>query len=132
MPATALIYLDASAFVKLVVPEPETPSLSAALDGDVRVVASEILEVEVLRASHRAGADPRGARTQLAAVRLMPLTEEIRALAGELDPPSIRSLDAIHVASALSLCERLKGLFTYDERMSRAARDAGLDVYAPR
>jgi uncharacterized protein len=132
LPATELIYLDASAFVKLVVPEPETPSLSAALGGAVRVVASEIIEVEVLRASRRAGADTRGARAQLAAVRLMPLTDEIRALAGELDPPSIRSLDAIHVASALSLRERLKGLFTYDERMSRAARDAGLDVYAPR
>jgi predicted nucleic acid-binding protein len=132
LPVTELIYLDASAFVKLVVPEPETPSLSAALNSVVRLVASEILEVEVLRASRRAGADTRGARAQLAAVRLMPLTDEIRALAGELDPPSIRSLDAIHVASALSLRERLKGLFTYDERMSRAARDAGLDVYAPR
>jgi predicted nucleic acid-binding protein len=127
-----LVYLDASAFVKLVVPEPETQSLSAALAGAVRVVASEILEVEVLRASRRAGADTRDARAQLAAVRLMPLTEEIRALAGELDPPSIRSLDAIHVASALSLSERLKGLFTYDERMFSAARDAGLDVYTPR
>lgn len=132
MPATELVYLDASAFVKLVVPEPETPSLSAALDGVVRVVASEILEVEVLRASHRVGGDTRAARAQLSAVRLMPLTAEIRTLAGELDPPSVRSLDAIHVASALSLRERLKGLFTYDERMSGAARDAGLDVYAPR
>ncbi len=132
MPATQLVYLDASAFVKLVVPEPETPSLSAALDGVVRLVASEILEVEVLRASRRVGGDTSAARAQLAAVRLMPLTDEIRALAGELDPPSIRSLDAIHVASALSLRERLKGLFTYDERMSSAARDAGLDVYAPR
>ncbi len=132
MPATELIYLDASAFVKLVVPEPETPSLSAALNGVVRVVASEILEVEVLRASRRAGADTHDAQAQLAAVRLLPLTDEIRALAGELDPPSIRSLDAIHVASALSLRERLKGLFTYDERMSSAARDAGLNVYAPR
>ncbi len=132
MPATELIYLDASAFVKLVVPEPETPSLSAALNGVVRVVASEILEVEVLRASRRAGAGTHDAQAQLAAVRLLPLTDEIRALAGELDPPSIRSLDAIHVASALSLRERLKGLFTYDERMSSAARDAGLNVYAPR
>ena len=132
MPATELVYLDASAFVKLVVPEPETQSLTASLAGVVRVVASEILEVEVLRASRHAGGDMRGTRAQLAAVRLMPLTEEIRALAGELDPPSIRSLDAIHIASALSLRERLKGLFTYDERMSSAAREAGLDVYAPR
>jgi predicted nucleic acid-binding protein len=132
LPATELVYLDASAFVKLVVPEPETPRLMAALDGAVRVVASEILEVEVLRASRRVGGDTHAARAQLAAVRLLPLTDEIRSLAGELEPPSIRSLDAIHVASALSLRERLNGIFTYDERMSRAARDAGLEVYAPR
>jgi predicted nucleic acid-binding protein len=127
-----LVYLDASAFVKLVVPEPETPSLGEALEGVARVIASEILEIEVMRASRRVGGDTRAARAQLAAVRLMPLTDEIRKLAGELDPPSIRSLDAIHVASALSLRERLKGLFTYDERMASAAHDAGLDVYAPR
>ncbi len=132
MPAAKLAYLDASAFVKLVVPEPETQSLSAALEGVARVVASEILEVEVLRASRRVGGDTRAARAQLAAVRLMPLTDEIRKLAGELEPPSIRSLDAIHVASALNLRERLNGIFTYDERMAAAAHDAGLDVYAPR
>jgi hypothetical protein len=132
LPATELVYLDASAFVKLVVAEPETASLSAALEGVARIVASEILEVEVLRASRRAGCDLRAARAQLEAVRLMPLTEEIRSLAGGLDPPSIRSLDAIHIASVLSLHERLEGLFTYDERMADTVRDAGLDVYAPR
>lgn len=132
MPATELVYLDASAFVKLVVSEPETPSLNAALRGVVRVVASEILEVEVLRASRRAGGDTAEMRAQLGAVRLLPLTGDIRSLAAELDPPSVRSLDAIHIATALSLRGRLTGLFTYDQRMSSAAHDAGLDVYAPR
>ncbi len=131
MPAVELAYLDASAFVKLVVAERETQSLKAALQGVVRVVASEILEVEVLRASRRAGGDATSVRAQLAAVRLLPLTGEIRTLAGELDPPSVRSLDAIHIATALSLRERLMGLFTYDQRMHSAARDAGLEVYAP-
>jgi predicted nucleic acid-binding protein len=132
VPTAELVYLDASAFVKLVVPEPETPSLRAALQGVVRVVASEILEVEALRASRRAGGDTTAVRAQLAAVRLMPLTGDIRTLAGALNPPSVRSLDAIHLATALSLHERLAGLFTYDQRMSSAASDAGLDVYAPR
>lgn len=132
MPAAELVYLDASAFVKLVVAEPETPGLSAALQGVVRVVASEILEVEVLRASRRAGGDTAAVRAQLAAVRLLPLTGDVRALAAELDPPSVRSLDAIHIATVLSLRGRLTGLFTYDRRMSSAASDAGLDVYAPR
>lgn len=131
MPASGLVYLDASAFVKLVVHEPETPGLIAALEGVTRLVASEVLEVEVLRACRRAGRDVDVARAQLAAVRLLPLTAEVRTLAGALDPPSVRSLDAIHVATALSLVERLGGLFTYDERMSSAARDAGLAVFAP-
>jgi hypothetical protein len=131
VPASGLVYLDASAFVKLVVHEPETPGLIAALGGVTRLVASEVLEVEVLRACRRAGRDVDVARAQLAAVRLLPLTAEVRTLAGALDPPSVRSLDAIHVATALSLVERLGGLFTYDERMSSAARDAGLAVFAP-
>jgi predicted nucleic acid-binding protein len=127
-----LVYLDASAFVKLVVPEPETSKLIAALDGVVRVVASEILEVEALRASRRAGTDITAVHARLAALRFLPLTNEIRSVAGQIDPPSVRSLDAIHIATALSVRERLAGLFTYDERMSDAARDVGLDVYAPR
>lgn len=131
MSAAELVYLDSSAFVKLVLPEPETPALLAALEGVERLVASEILEIEVLRTTRRAGGDTAAARGQLAAVRLLPLSSEIRGWASELDPPSVRSLDAIHLATALSLGEQLDGLYTYDERMSRAAREAGLDVHAP-
>jgi predicted nucleic acid-binding protein len=126
-----LVYVDSSAFVKLVLAEPETPALLAALEGVERLVASEILEVEVLRATHRGGGETAAARSQLAAVRLIPLSSEIRRRASELDPSSVRSLDAIHLATALSLGERLEGLHTYDERMSLAARHAGLNVQAP-
>jgi uncharacterized protein len=131
VPSAELVYLDSSAFVKLVLAEPETPALLAALEGVERLVASEILEIEVLRATRRGGGDIAGARGQLAAVRLLPLSSEIRMRASELDPPSVRALDAIHLATALSLGERLNGLYTYDERMSLAARQAGLDVQAP-
>lgn len=131
MPAAELAYLDSSAFVKLVLPEPETPALVAALKGTVRLVASEILEVEVLRATRRGSGDIAAARTQLAAVRLLPLGADIRTLASELNPPTVRSLDAIHLATALSLDDRLSGLYTYDERMALAARKTGLDVQAP-
>src|ERR1035437_11145636 len=131
MPAPELVYLDSSAFVKLVLPEPETPALLAALEGVERLVASEILEIEVLRATRRGGGDTAAARVQLAAVRLLPLSSEIRKRASELDPPSVRSLDAIHLATALSIGDRLDGLYTYDERMSLAARNAGIHVQAP-
>ncbi len=131
MPPAELVYVDASAFVKLVLPEPETPALLAALDGAARLVAAEVIEVEVLRATRRGGGDPAVARAQLAALRTLPLSSEIRARASLLDPPTVRSLDAIHLATALSLGERLDRLYTYDERMALAGRQAGLDVLAP-
>jgi uncharacterized protein len=131
MPVPELVYLDSSAFVKLVLAEPETPALLVALESVERLVASEILEIEVMRATRRGGGNTAAARAQLAAVRLLPLSGEIRKLASELDPPAVRSLDAIHLATALSLGERLDGLFTYDERMSLAGREAGLNVQAP-
>jgi uncharacterized protein len=126
-----LIYVDASAFVKLVLPEPETAVLAATLEGVERVVSSEILEVEALRASRRASCATAAARALLGAVRLLPLTEQIRSIAGELDPPSIRSLDAIHIATALHLSPRLAAFLTYDGRMADAARGCGLEVHTP-
>jgi predicted nucleic acid-binding protein len=131
VPSDDLVYLDSSAFVKLVLPEPETPALLEALEDVARIVASEVLEVEVLRATRRGGGELATALTQLAAVRLLRMNGGIRTNAAELDPLSVRSLDAIHVATALSLGDRLDGLYTYDERMASAAREAGLDVRAP-
>lgn len=131
MSVAELLYVDASAFVKLVLAEPETPAIAAALEGAERLVASEILEVEVMRATIRGGGNAAVARAQLKVVRLLPLSEEIRRRASELTPSSIRSLDAIHIATALGLSERLGGLYTYDERMSVAARDVGIDIHAP-
>jgi predicted nucleic acid-binding protein len=128
-----LLYLDASAFVKLVVAEPETPALVAALDPDARLVASDILEVEVLRAVRRATGEDgvAAAKTQLEGVRLLPLTEEIRQRAGELEPTTLRTLDAIHIAAALDLGERLACMYAYDARLILAAEEAGIDVRSP-
>jgi predicted nucleic acid-binding protein len=128
-----LVYLDSSAFVKLVIPEPETAALVAALPATARLVASEILEVEVLRAARRANGDDgaAAARAQLAGVRLLPMTDEIRGRAGELEPATLRSFDAIHIATALDLGERLACVYAYDIQMATAASDAGLHVYAP-
>ncbi len=128
-----LVYLDTSAFVKLVIPEPETDALVTALTSKVRLVASEILEVEALRAARRATGDQgaNAARTQLAGVRLLPLTAQIRKRACELEPDTLRSLDAIHIATALDLGQRLTCMYTYDTRMTSAANEAGLLVQAP-
>jgi predicted nucleic acid-binding protein len=127
-----LVYLDTSAFVKLLTPEPETTALVTTLTPKSLLVSSEILEIEALRATRRAtGDDGAAARTQLAGVRLLPLTDQIRRRACELEPPTLRSLDAIHIATALDLGERLGCMYAYDVRTATAARQAGLRVYAP-
>jgi predicted nucleic acid-binding protein len=126
-----LVYLDTSAFVKLVRAEPETRALVAALHGAERLVASEILEVEALRAVRRERASMNTARAQLDGIRLLPMHADIRARASALEPPHLRSLDAIHLATALSVADRLDCLYTYDERLAAAARRARLDVKAP-
>ncbi|HLI32973.1 MAG TPA: type II toxin-antitoxin system VapC family toxin [Solirubrobacteraceae bacterium] len=131
MAAGRLVYLDTSAFVKLVRAEPETTALVASLRGAERLVASEILEVEALCAVRRARASLLRARAQLAGVRLLPLSAELRARSLALDPPGLRSLDAIRLAAALSIAERLHCLYTYDERLGAAARKAGLMVQTP-
>lgn len=128
-----LVYLDASAFVKLVLPEPETEALVAALDPCARLVASELLEIEVLRAARRASGEDgvEAARAQLEGIRLLPVTDRIRKCACELGPDTLRTLDAIHIATALDLGEQLSGVYAYDLRMTAAATEAGLLVYAP-
>lgn len=133
MPDAKLVYLDASAFVKLVLPEPETAALVAALDPEARLVACEILEVEVLHAARRAsGEDAMAtARTQLEGLRLLPIDDRIRKRAGELEPITLRTLDALHIATALDLGELLESIYTYDARMAMAATQVGLRVCAP-
>ncbi len=49
-----------------------------------------------------------------------------------LDPPELRSLDAVHLATALDLGRDLDGFVTYDDRLARAAQDAGIATFAPR
>jgi uncharacterized protein len=128
-----LLYLDASALVKLVWPEPETNALVAALAPGARLVASEIAEVEVLRALGRRGGNAAMAlgRARLESVRLLPLNRQIRQEACELRPAELRSLDAIHVATALQLGELLDCVYAYDTRLIEAARRVGLRVLAP-
>lgn len=128
-------YLDASALVKLATPEAETDALRAALDTYDARVTNRLATVEVARALHRRGvesamltADVSEALSGLAITELNPAIAET---AGRLGPPTLRSLDAIHLASALALETELVALVTYDARLADAARAAGLEVIAP-
>ena len=126
-------YLDASAFVKLVKDEPESAALDAALEAWPRKSSSALLEVEGPRAARRTNPVAYdAARALLGAVRMIEIDANIRRAAAGLDDPGLRSLDAIHLATALSLGDRCGAFFAYDERVIAAARAHGLSVTVPR
>ena len=101
------------------------------------VATSGITEIELARAVARARErgvrtiDDIAAWTITAALLELELTPEIRRAAAALRPTTVRSLDAIHVATAASLEADLSGLLTYDVRMQQAGADLGLAVVAP-
>jgi len=95
-------------------------------------VTSVLSSVEVGRLARGADLDaPRRAASVLASVNSLPLDGGIVLEAIRLEPGRLRSLDAIHVASALSLGARIASLCTYDVRIEQAAASAGLRVLTP-
>ncbi len=128
------LYLDSSAILKLVMPEPESKLLFELLTNWSIRVSSELARTEVLRALRRTGAAvPQFRRGQRAIARigLIPIDSRILNDAAMLKPLSLRSLDAIHLATALSLRSELAAVVTYDVRLSKAATDAKLSVWSP-
>lgn len=127
-----LAYLDASALVKLVVPEPESSALRAELTRWPRRVSSTLVRAELVRACARIDqAAHDRARDLLGGLSLVSVTDRVLDRAACVRPVSLRTLDAIHVASALALGETLGALITYDDRMADAAARAGLPLLAP-
>jgi predicted nucleic acid-binding protein len=124
-----LLYLDSSALVKLIVPERETHALRERLALTPERASSRLAVVELTRALRRLNA-PGEVRRRAAAVLerigLIQVDQAILDLASELEPPTLRSLDAIHLATALRLGPDLDALVTYDALLARAARDHGL------
>jgi len=125
-------YLDTSAFVKLVRSEPESAALRRALAGR-ELLSSALLVVEGRRAARRYGElAARRARAGLATVTLLPLDQGILDAAADLDPAELRSLDALHLATAMSLGGDLERLYCYDTRLAGAAQTVGIEVSQPR
>ena len=134
----ALFYVDASALVKLVRDEPESPALRTFLTG-ADLVSSELVLTEVPRAIRRAAAlDPRlildvlmvRAGELIDSLGLLPLDRALLLAAGAFAEPALRALDAIHIAAAVDLTP-LDGFVSYDERQAAAARLAGLRTMSP-
>ncbi len=127
-------YLDTSAFVKLLVVEPESAPLRDALARWPERASATLLRTETVRALRRSGNDHLvgAARRLMSAVHLIRLDEPLLDRAADLNPVGLRSLDAIHLASALSIGPDLGVLFTYDQRLSEAAVSQGMVVGCPR
>jgi hypothetical protein len=128
------VYLDSSALLKLVLSERETPALSEALSRWPDWVSSVLLSIECRRIVFRAGNPPEVVaklEQELSRVTTIRLDEPVQKLAAAIGPPRLRSLDAIHLASALSIGDYPEAFVTYDERLAEAARAAGLNVLTP-
>lgn len=127
-----MVYLDSSALVKLVVAEPETTPLRRYLKTRSGRVTSELSVGEVLRAALRQDAELEDtARRLLARVDRIALTSDLIERAGTLMPRGVRTLDALHVATALELEDELEAVVAYDHRLLEAAAAHRLATASP-
>jgi predicted nucleic acid-binding protein len=129
-----MIYLDSCAVIKLIVDEPDSPALEAHLESSEDTwVSSEIVVVEVHRALHRL--QLRAQAKEISNLLLGDLTllgvGKILTAASDLEGQHLRSLDALHLATAVSLKPQLHEFVTYDKRLAEAAADAGFIVTSP-
>ena len=129
-----LVYLDSSALVKLVIVEPESRALIEHLEEWPQRVSSALALTELPRALERAGfgaAARRRAREVLGRLALVDVDRRILMTAAALEPGALRTLDAIHLATALAVREDLGAVVTYDRRLKAAAERVHIDVVAP-
>ncbi|WP_112244613.1 type II toxin-antitoxin system VapC family toxin [Kribbella monticola] len=130
-----MIYLDTAALVKLVCHEAESDALVdwIADHADQLLISSAIAEVEVPRAVRRV--EPAllaNVAGMLGRIAIYEIDEVVRTTAAAYDEPLLRSLDAIHLATADAvLGEDLTAFVTYDRRLLAVAEKLGLPVAAP-
>lgn len=121
-------YFDASALVKLVVYEPGTDELLGLLSKPVTAITSALSTTEVTRALRRVPVPREDVAAALTGFHLVEVTRPILERAAWIGAARLRALDAIHLATALSLGIPDLRFVCYDDRLAEAARDAGLRV----
>jgi predicted nucleic acid-binding protein len=129
-----VIYLDSSALLKLLHEEAESAALAEWLAErtGTPVVSSELAKVEVVRACRRINpATLTAATALLAGLDLVPLSGAVIDQAANVGGTTLRSLDAIHLASALSIRGELSAFVAYDHRLAEAVSSAGLEPLSP-
>ncbi|GAA4810022.1 type II toxin-antitoxin system VapC family toxin [Tomitella cavernea] len=130
-----MIYFDTSALVKLIGREAETAPLIGWIESREAVpqVTSALTRVELIRVARRQGLPELvdRARRVLDAVDTLPITPHVIDSAASVGLPALRSLDALHLASALQIAEHLTDFVAYDRRLAVAAGSLGLNVVSP-
>lgn len=142
-----MIYLDSCALVKLIREEDESQALREWLDerAEEVTITSELARAEVLRVTRRNNHTERGevidahqltadldeAAAVLDAVAQVVVDRKILDRAGALEAPMVRTLDAIHLATALDLQASTIEFVTYDRRLATVVREAGLVAVSP-
>ena len=129
-----MIYLDSSALLKLLFKEPESEALSSWLSAraDLPKLTSQVSVVEVVRVCRRVDADVEpAARRLLAGLDLVPISTAVVEWASHVGSTSLRSLDAIQLATALTLAADLLAVIAYDRRLLEAAESERLPVASP-
>ena len=130
-----MIYLDTSALVKLVFEEDESSALAQWVAERVEVpkISSDVSIVELLRTCRRIDEVAVGtANLLLGGIDLLPVDRAVIEQAAIVTPNELRNLDAIHLASALSIKAHLSAFVAYDSRLCSAALQAGMTVESPR
>jgi predicted nucleic acid-binding protein len=129
-----VIYLDSSALVKLLFQEPESEALSSWLSARAEApkLTSQVSVVEVVRVCRRVDADVEpAARRLLAGLDLVPISTTVVEWASHVGSTSLRSLDAIQLATALTVAGDLEAMIAYDRRLLEAAESERLPVASP-
>jgi predicted nucleic acid-binding protein len=129
-----VIYLDTSAAAKLIFAEPESVALTTFLAERITVplVSSALLYPELVRAAVRHRPDQVGrVRALTQRVMTVPLASDIVTSAATIGGPLLRTLDALHLATAKVIVEGLEAFVTYDKRQAAAGTSEGLPVATP-
>jgi predicted nucleic acid-binding protein len=126
-------YVDTSALVKLFKAERETEAFRTALADWPVHVASELIRVEAICTARRLGGQDvlQRASEALERINLIPISPEIIELATAAHTPPLRAMDAIHLATALTMREDLGAVFVYDNDLHAAAQAHHLNPLAP-
>lgn len=126
-----LAYVDASALTKLILDEPGSPAMHRWYIEAERIASSVVGLIETRRAVARHHTTFEPLEALLRSVVKLEVDRIVAGLAATLEPATLRTLDAIHLASAMGLADQLDAFVTYDDRLALAARAVGLPVVRP-